>query len=67
MGFCNHFWVGFIFSLKEKYFTLSDWTLTPIPSDFDMIKLIRFYIFFLIDNLIHYKLLDSFLTFRNVI
>ena len=35
MGFCNHFWVGFIFSLKEDYFKLSDWTLTLLPDDFE--------------------------------
>lgn len=34
MGFCNHFWVGFIISLKEGYFKLSDWKLTILPSDF---------------------------------
>ncbi len=35
MGFCNHFWVGFIFSLKEGYFKLSDWTLTILPDEFE--------------------------------
>ncbi|MFW9952356.1 MAG: hypothetical protein ACFFKA_19730 [Candidatus Thorarchaeota archaeon] len=35
MGFCSHFWIGFIFSLKEKYFKLSDWTLTALPKDFE--------------------------------
>ncbi|MFX1339596.1 MAG: Rho termination factor N-terminal domain-containing protein [Promethearchaeota archaeon] len=35
MGFCNHFWVGFIFSLKEGYFTLKDWNLTALPKDFE--------------------------------
>jgi len=35
MGFCNHFWVGFIFSLKEGYFKLPDWTLTLLPDDFE--------------------------------
>jgi hypothetical protein len=34
MGFCNHFWVGFIISLKEGYFKLSNWKLTVLPSDF---------------------------------
>ncbi|MHA1379498.1 MAG: Rho termination factor N-terminal domain-containing protein [Candidatus Helarchaeota archaeon] len=33
-GFCPHFWVGFIFSLKEKYFDLKDWKMTKIPKDF---------------------------------
>jgi len=33
-GFCNHFWIGVIYSLKEKYFKTSDWTLTTLPSDF---------------------------------
>jgi len=35
MGFCNHFWVGFIFSLKEGYFKISDWTLTLLPEGFE--------------------------------
>ena len=35
MGFCNHFWIGFIFSLKQGYFKLSDWTLTHLPEDFE--------------------------------
>ena len=35
MGFCNHFWVGFIFSLKEGHFKLSDWTLTLLPEGFE--------------------------------
>jgi hypothetical protein len=35
MGLCNHFWVGFIFSLKEGYFKLKDWTLTVLPKDFE--------------------------------
>ena len=37
MGFCSHFWVGFIFSLKQKYLSLSDWNLTTLPIDFDKI------------------------------
>jgi len=37
MGFCGHFWVGFIFSLKKGYFKLSDWVLTVLPDDFDEI------------------------------
>jgi len=35
MGFCSHFWIGFIFSLKEGFFKLSDWTLTLLPDDFE--------------------------------
>ncbi len=35
MGFCNHFWVGFIYSLKKNYFKLSDWKLTTLPKDFE--------------------------------
>jgi hypothetical protein len=35
MGFCNHFWVGFIYSLKQGWFNLEDWTLTPLPGDFE--------------------------------
>ena len=34
MGFCNHYWVGFIYSLKKNYFKLSDWKLTSLPKDF---------------------------------
>ena len=34
-GFCEHFWAGFIFSLKKGFFKLSDWTLTPIPENFE--------------------------------
>ncbi|MGV9200455.1 MAG: Rho termination factor N-terminal domain-containing protein [Promethearchaeia archaeon] len=34
MGFCSHFWVSFIVSLKEDFFQLEDWTLTAIPSYF---------------------------------
>ena len=34
MGFCNHFWVGFIYSLKQNWFKLKDWTLTQLPEDF---------------------------------
>ena len=42
MGFCNHFWIGFILSLKEGYFKLSDWTLTLLPDDFkEKIKSIK--------------------------
>ena len=42
MGFCNHFWVGFIVSLKEGYFKLSDWKLTVLPPDFkDTIETIQ--------------------------
>jgi len=35
MGLCNHFWVGFIYSLKKNYFKLSDWKLTILPKDFE--------------------------------
>jgi hypothetical protein len=42
MGLCNHFWVGFIFSLKQNYFKLSDWNLTTLPKVFDkMIQSIK--------------------------
>lgn len=34
-GFCSHFWVGLIFSLKNNYFKLSDWKLTVLPKDFE--------------------------------
>ena len=35
MGFCSHFWVGFIFSLKQDYFKLSDWKLTILPKNLE--------------------------------
>ena len=35
LGFCSHFWVGFILSLKEGYFKLSDWNLTKLPDNFE--------------------------------
>lgn len=35
MGFCNHFWIGFIYSLKKDYFKLSDWKTTLLPKDFE--------------------------------
>ena len=35
MGFCSHFWIGFIFSLKQGYFKLKDWSLTILPPDFE--------------------------------
>ena len=35
MGFCSHFWVGFIYSLKQDWFKLKDWTLTRLPDDFE--------------------------------
>ncbi|NVM01329.1 MAG: Rho termination factor N-terminal domain-containing protein [Candidatus Helarchaeota archaeon] len=34
-GLCNHFWVGFIFSLIQKYFKISDWKMTKIPKDLE--------------------------------
>ncbi len=44
-GFCSHFWAGFILSLKQNWFNLSNWTLTKLPDDFkekiDMIKLAK--------------------------
>ncbi len=42
MGFCGHFWVGFILSLKQAYFKITDWALTSLPNDFeDKIKSIK--------------------------
>ncbi|MFX0022124.1 MAG: Rho termination factor N-terminal domain-containing protein [Candidatus Hermodarchaeota archaeon] len=35
MGFCSHFWIGFIYSLKQNWFKLDDWTLTALPDDFE--------------------------------
>ncbi len=35
MGFCSHFWTAFIFSLKQGYFKLADWSLTNLPEDFE--------------------------------
>lgn len=33
-GFCRHFWLGFIFSLKKGYFDLSNWKLIALPESF---------------------------------
>ncbi len=35
MGFCSHFWIGFIFSLKQGFFKLEDWHLTRLPENFE--------------------------------
>ena len=35
MGLCSHFWIGFIYSLKQNWFKLNDWTLTVLPNDFE--------------------------------
>ena len=35
MGFCSHFWIGFIYSLKQNWFKLDDWNLTILPDDFE--------------------------------
>ena len=35
MGFCSHFWVGFIYSLKQNWFKLKDWSLTILPTNFE--------------------------------
>ncbi|MFX1314069.1 MAG: Rho termination factor N-terminal domain-containing protein, partial [Promethearchaeota archaeon] len=35
MGFCSHFWIGFIYSLKQDWFKIKDWTLTILPEDFE--------------------------------
>ena len=35
LGFCSHFWVGFIISLKEGYLKISDWNLTKLPDNFE--------------------------------
>ncbi|MFX1504073.1 MAG: hypothetical protein ACFFDH_24145, partial [Promethearchaeota archaeon] len=35
MGFCSHFWVGFIYSLKQKWLKQKDWSLTALPHDFE--------------------------------
>ncbi len=42
MGFCSHFWIGFIFSFKQEWFKLEEWTLTPLPENFeDKLKTIK--------------------------
>ena len=33
-GFCPHFWVGFIVSLKKGFLNLKNWTTTKLPKDF---------------------------------
>ncbi|MHA1292613.1 MAG: Rho termination factor N-terminal domain-containing protein [Promethearchaeota archaeon] len=35
LGFCGHFWVSFIYSLKQGWFSLKDWKLTILPEDFE--------------------------------
>jgi len=35
MGFCSHFWIGFIYSLKQGWVKIKDWTLTILPEDFE--------------------------------
>jgi hypothetical protein len=35
MGFCSHFWIGFIVSLKEGFFKVEDWNLTILPKNFE--------------------------------
>ncbi|MFW9968580.1 MAG: Rho termination factor N-terminal domain-containing protein [Candidatus Odinarchaeota archaeon] len=35
LGFCSHFWIGFIYSLKQNWFKLDDWSLTILPDDFE--------------------------------
>ena len=35
MGFCSHFWIGFIYSLKQGWLKIKDWTLTILPEDFE--------------------------------
>jgi vacuolar-type H+-ATPase subunit I/STV1 len=37
MGFCCHFWIGFIISFKKGFFKLSEWRLTQLPSSFEKI------------------------------
>ena len=33
-GFCSHFWIGFIYSVKNEFLKLSDWKLTVLPRSF---------------------------------
>ncbi|MCK4382537.1 MAG: hypothetical protein KAW66_04505, partial [Candidatus Lokiarchaeota archaeon] len=33
-GFCGHFWLGFIFSVKKKYFDIAKWTMMKLPQEF---------------------------------
>jgi len=35
MGFCTHFWYGFIFAFKAGFFQLSEWTLTILPKNLE--------------------------------
>ncbi len=35
MGFCSHFWIGLIYSLKQGWLKIKDWTLTILPEDFE--------------------------------
>ncbi|MFX0038730.1 MAG: hypothetical protein ACFFCY_16390 [Promethearchaeota archaeon] len=44
LGFCSHFWIGFIYSLKQNWFKLNDWSLTVLPDDFEKkIKTIKLF------------------------
>ena len=33
-GMCGHFWLGFIFSFKKRFFNISNWTLFELPQEF---------------------------------
>jgi len=33
-GLCEHFWLGFIFSLKRGYFDLDNWKMAQLSNDF---------------------------------
>ena len=35
MGFCSHFWIGLIYSLKQGWFKIKDWSLTILPENFE--------------------------------
>jgi len=34
-GFCEHFWIGFIFAVKQGVLNLEDWKLTKLPKNFE--------------------------------
>ena len=36
-GFCPHFWICFLLSFKKKFFSIKDWKLTILPSNFKKI------------------------------
>ncbi len=47
-GFCPHFWICFLLSVKKSFFSIKDWKLTILPSKFKNILRVDNIVFFLI-------------------